>query len=707
MIGVNAMGAVKTALKDVGKSLRRAYKAVKREITQDRLYKYDTQADREDTVAYLLAFSQGQRQAQMEIWEMDENYYNNAHDAQVEMNDFCERKSLPSVPAVIPEPFVHCESQIIPEIQDFQFRGRDDDQDSSKARLRQYVVQYVLDNNDMLTKNTSNERRLVKLGDAVWKVFYDAKKGCGKYEGDISVLDVPVYHCFPDPVAIDTDSQEYHGYVYPRHRIAADREFAAELEALGLESVSQLGGVTKPVSIKLSTDTADIQDDVVYIVEWWFRQPRAGSASTEYEMDGKIITETVEWEAGDIACTIIVNDTELRYIPLYWRKTHTQNKMYPFAKYSRMPKEDSFWGRSEIEPMKELVDAADRELAISILNDQMMGNDIIIEETSAIPDGEEHLNEPGAVWKVNDGRINSVRRLGGLSAMNGGLQATVNFIRDIIKQVTGNFDVNMGDAPPANVNTLGGLLAMQDNGNKRQGLKKAGRTAGFERLYRLIDWTAIEFYDDNRLIWLGATGKGNQQPQKDNMDRSRGPVSFLFNSEKLKASIKRKDGSTADYWPIVDCVMDLGDGIKHSTGLTLQALQILLNMVITPQNWKFAVELIDKMQLPDGQELREFVESQYAPKPQPAAPADGGIPPEVQALIAQLPPEMQQHLLQNPQLLQEFMAEHGIGGQGAGPSPGSGLSPEEEAHLQQHPELIDQTVQDAMGGAPAGNGGMA
>ncbi len=88
---------------------------------------------------------------------------------------------------------------------------------------------------------------------------------------------------------------------------------------------------------------------------------------------------TVEWESGDIACTILINYEEIKYIPKFWIKTSKQNKMYPFSKYCKIPNSKSFWDRSDIEMMKDLVDAEDRELAMAIfISFSLCNMDIII-----------------------------------------------------------------------------------------------------------------------------------------------------------------------------------------------------------------------------------------------------------------------------------------------------------------------------------------
>lgn len=708
-------------------------------ITRDRLYNYSSPEDREKTALYLVNFAQSQRSIQAERWERDERYYLGDHDAQLEYDAWCKSQDIPWLPATVPDPFIHCESQIVPDVPDFEFRGRDDDQDSQMALQRQYVVQYIADNNELVEKNTRAERRLVIYGDTEWKVGFDYARRVGTYQGDIFIRDLPTGQLIYDPVAVEMDECEYIAYIYPMHRMKAQRVFSKELRRLGIDSVDSMGGVMTPVELELDSEIADTQDDKVQVIEFWFRQPNDGSQKMTWERDGGEASDTVEWEAGDIACSILVGERELKYIPCYWRKTHRQNKMYPFVKYCRIPREGSIYGISEIGPIKELVDAADRELAAALLNDAMMANDMIIEEENALVEGEEIRNAPGAIIKVQTGRSNGIKRLGGLASQHVALNNQMMVLRDLVKQTAGNYDINMGDAPPANVNTLGGLVELRDQGNRRQSLKRADRMTGFKRLYKLADYTAIEFYDEDRVIFLGAKGKQTPAEPEDgtflveppvpgmepaagisgmpgpSMDRSKGPVQFAYNSERLK----RRNAKGEEYYPVVDCVIDVGEGVKNSRGMTISATENIAKMSVTPQNYRVVQELIKLLDLPNANELVKFYDQQFAPKPAmgPTAPGvPGGQPPmggmtgggpalpaELEQMLAKLPPDQQ------AVALKEFMTGAGGSLMGGASGGGAALPPELEQMLAQLPPEEQAAVLAEFlkgGGVPAAGGGM-
>lgn len=573
-------------------------------LERDVLYKYDTVEDREETIAYLYEYAKSHRSDQESKWKLYDDYYNNKHVTQIETYQYCKDNNIPWVPAIIPDPYIHVESQIIPDVPDFEFNGRDDDEDSRKAKQRQYAVQYVIDNNNnMATMNTENERQLGKLGNAFWKVSWDnSKQKPGGIFGDIVISNPDVSNIFPDPTAYDLDDCEFIDCVYGNiHKLRAARTFKNELKEKGLtieDFGSNMGFAdTEIFSSAYDSSIHDISDDTVMIIEHWFRQPYDGSETMELDINGKKEKVTIEWESGDIACSILINFKEIKYIPKFWIKTSKQNKMYPFSKYCKIPLSKSFWDKSEIESIKDLVDAADRELAMALLNDTYTANDIILVEEGALIEGEELKNEPGKMWKVKDGRSSGVQRLGGLGG-NGGLQNMIDWLRSLIQETVGNFDSTMGKEP-VRVTTSSGIAQLNERADARKVIKKADRTAGFERLIRLIDFMALEFYDDNRMIYLGAKGKEQDA------------VKMNYNSDNLM-----NYDETSDEWyiPDVDVKVNASDALNKSKSFTLSATENLLAKNINENNYKLAEAMIDIMNLPNRKEIKDYFEKLFGPR---------------------------------------------------------------------------------------------
>lgn len=660
------MGKIKDTVRKVGKVL------TGKSIEQGRMYDYSTTESREETIPYLYEYAKANRSEQQGKWVMYDNYYNNQHVTQLELQKVAQDKGLPFIPAIIPDPFIHVESQILPDIPDFEFSGRDDDMDSVKAKQREFVVRFVAENNKLESMNTDNERRLNKLGNAFWKVAFDYSIEGPGFNGDLIIGNPSPANIFPDPSALEIDDCEYVDYVYRMHKMKVARTFRKDLERLKL-TIFDLDGEGYHGDTQIfNSQTQDVNDDTLQIVEHWFRQPVEGSDTREYEIDGKTVKRKVSWEAGDIACSIMIGSREVRYIPKYWEKTGRQNKLYPFVKYCKIPIDGSFWDMSEIAPIKDLVDAGDRELSMFILNDTFNANDIVLMEENALADDSEAVNVPGAQWKVRSGMINNVRRLGGLSNLNGGLKDSINFIRSLIQETVGNFDSTQGKEP-VRVTTSSGIAQLNERADARKNIKKADRLAGFERLYELIDWSCLEFFDDERLIFIGATdekAKKNfeqirqtlpQGQQFTNLDPTQGPIIFKFNADKMRsldAGPTDRTGEATWYYPRIDASVHAGDGVRKSKAFTTAAISDLSKMNITPYNYRIFQAWVDLLDLPNRKEIKEGLEQAFSqPQGQP-----GQINPQQ---IPQLTPE-------------ELMAS---------------LSTEEQDWISQHPEILDQILQ--------------
>ena len=184
-------------------------------------YDYSTREAREVTVAELFHRARNARTAVETEWQRYNDYYNGIHDVTRETVEFCRDNDLPWVPANMPDPWIMVESQLDPSVPEPEFRGRDDDMDSAKARQREFAVRYIAENNRLSDMNTRNERRLLKLGDAFWKAYWDGEMRCGVNEGDIRVKDVPVEGIFPDPAIRDGTLQDgqFLDYVYSVHKV--------------------------------------------------------------------------------------------------------------------------------------------------------------------------------------------------------------------------------------------------------------------------------------------------------------------------------------------------------------------------------------------------------------------------------------------------------------------------------------------------------
>jgi hypothetical protein len=560
-----------------------------------RVYDYTTEESRVATAEWLFEQAKNERTAVEDGWVRNEGYYNFVHAAAAEMREALEEQGIDWTPAVVPDPFIQVESQLVPEVPQPEFHGRDDDADGEKARRREFAVRYIVEENRINDMNTSNERRLRKLGDAFWKAYWDETMPCGEQSGNIRIKDVSPEDFYPDPTAgrEGLEACEYVDYVYTMHKLKFWRLYHDVLEKKGilLEDLLQTqyrveDGLFEPV-----TSGTLARDDMVQILEHWYRNP----------------CDTEEAPAGAIGCTMQAGGVEIKWIPNYWEKTGRQCRLFPFIHYWCIRDETQFWNRSELDPILSLVDAADRQIAIGQLNDAMMANDIVLVEEGALADGSEFTNVPGAQVTVKQGRMGGVARLGGL---NNGIQSVsaVNWFLDQIQRTSRNYDSNNG-RETARVTTASGLLQLRGDAETQQKLKKADRDAGFCRLYELLDWLALEYFDDDRLLFIGAKKKGEQ------------PQSLTYNGDDFarRAGV-RVDMLTAavtdegfDYYPRVDVTVTAGDGLSKNPATTVEVLDKLAASQITADNWELLAAELEYLDIPQKQEIIEGWRRKFAP----------------------------------------------------------------------------------------------
>jgi len=592
--------------------------------------------------------------------ELDD-YYNNKHYSKDQIVTLAAEKGWDFVPPILPDPFIQVESLIDPNKPDFTFKGRDSDTDSDKAKERQDVVEFILYNNKVDDMMTNNERNLNKLGDAFWKVAYDGSIQGPGYIGEITIGNPDPANIFPlDDSLTDIDDQEMLFYPYRIHRRAARRKWGKIIDTISNDNNQAQTEIYNKAFNYLSPQNFDI--DTLQVLEIWYKD-----------------------DDGDIACTVQINFTEVQYIPKYWINTRASgNKMYPFVKYCKIPVPKSFWDKGEIEAIKDLVDAGDREFLQAILNDMFMSNDIIMEEENIWANGSSPATQPGSRWVFKSGTFaggKAPRRLGGVS-QNANALNMINFIHEKIQETNGNFDSAQGKEP-IRVTTSSGIAQLNEKANKRNDIKKADRDNGFRRLYELCDWTALEFYNQDRLVLL----RGNQDYNEKNKEAIQAgqvqqkPASFMFNSDNHKqfdsqgyvAKVNEANANgqsitpgvndqeiaqASYYYPRLDAEIITSNPVQQSKAYTSQATGEILKVMdnINPAKAEVLKSQVETMGLPNQQDITEAIDSevnmmqqvQSQGQPQQVHPADKlvqALSPEQQKQLLSMPPEQQAEVI--------------------------------------------------------------
>ena len=551
-----------------------------------RVYDYATPEGRVATAEWLFRQAKDERAVREAEWRRYNDYYNFAHDAAREMAEAFEDSGLPWTPACVPDPYVMVESQIETEVPEPEFHGRDDDLDGRKARERGLAVRYLIEENRLSDMNTANERRLRKYGDAFWKAYWDETMPCGDRRGNIRIRDAAVQDVYPDPTAGPEGLQagEYLFYVYTMHKLKFWRLYHDEItrgdrtldDIAGAERYRAADDVLEPY-----TQSTAARDDLVQVMEFWYRQP----------------FDTKEARAGAIGCSVQAGGVELRHIPSYWEKLGAQCSLFPFVHYWCIRDETQFWNKSELEPILPLVDAADRELATGLFNDAMMANDVVLLEEGALVPGEEFTNVPGAVVRVNQGRGGGVARLGGLSD---GVKSVgmVAWLLGQIQRTNRNYDSNNGQET-SRVTTASGLMQLRSDAQTQQRIKTADRNAGFCRLYELLDALALEYFDDDRLLFIGA-----KQPGEPGETIRYNGADYALETPEVRDPLTGEVLRERQvYYPRVDVTVSAGDRLAKSPAATVETLERLAATQVTADNWRLLAAELEYLGLPQRQEI--------------------------------------------------------------------------------------------------------
>lgn len=537
---------------------------------------YSDTAKREETISFLLSEARKAKSSVEDYWKRMRDYYDGHHDTARQSGGFLASLDLPWTPATVPDAYLHVESQIDPRMPDFEFSGRGDG-DGAIARQREKTVRYVCDINDMETKNAMNERRLNLYGSAVWKLSV----GLGE-DGDAEIIvENPSPDCiFTDPSAISTDDCEYIAYSYKLSRLKASRLFAEDLrrEGTSLDEITEYNSKHR-LTLSPEIDICD-ESELVDVTEWWFRQSCDGSC-TVTSGDGR--SYVYSYKAGDIALSILLCGREIRYIPKFWENSGCRK--FPIVIYNRIPSDGSLWGRSEIEQIIPLIDAADRQLVFAQLNTAFSANDIVVCEENAFSPDSYPDNRPGAVWKLRPGMTGRVSRLGGLSGENAGNYEIADRYRSLMKEALGNYDFLQGDSS-TQVTTATGLALLSDYASKRVSAKNACKKAGFARLYSLMDYLALEVYGKSK---LGAIGISGGDEPSDGID-------YL---------------NAYGYIPQLDVRVHVGEGMEYSRSYAISALKSLVETTVTAENYPVVREYIRATEIPECASLIEALDKIY------------------------------------------------------------------------------------------------
>lgn len=630
---------------------------------------YSTKEDREATISFLFSHSKNEREYFECLWETYDNFYQGHHSlvqsineefGNISNNSLNEKTSEDYysnyIEPILTDPFIAIESQLDPSVPEFEFIGRSKT-DYKKVKQRKYIVDYVMSINDFKSQNTKLDRTLKKYGDAFVKVFYNnsMKNEKGFYNGEICLDVVNLDDIYPDPTANCLEECEYINYAYKMNIRKAMRVFKKDFKKAKIDKYSIASSSfdeNKPISE--NNNFTENEQFEVEILEHWYKD-----------------------DEGDIACSMLVDGKEFKFIEKYWENTKEQNKQFPFIHFYRILDERRFWNISELKAILPLVQANDNILRTALTNMEMVSNDIIIAEEDALVDGQEITNEPGEIINVKAGRINDVRRLSGLNSLKDFIP-DIQFIQQQIQKTLRNYDTNLG-AESTRVTTASGIAQLRADSQSQHNIKEADKFNAFKRLALLIDWSALEFYNEDKMIFIGVPKKEKTNLIEDfrdneNLDPTINDIFFTFNSDNIKEKdenvlIEEETGEIIEenekyYFPLVDCDINASNAIEKSKAFTIQTIKGLVDAHIDEENYKLSILMLKELNIPHTEEIVEYWENKFSPKMQ--------FSEEIETAMSGLDIETQELLRKNPQLVQQAMEEAGSG-------IGGGINPAQNA----------------------------
>ena len=147
--------------------------------------------------------------------------------------------------------------------------------------------------------------------------------------------------------------------------------------------------------------------------------------------------------------------------------------------------------------------------------------------------------------------------------------------------------------------TASGLMQLRADAMTQQKIKSADRNAGFCRLYELLDKLALEYFDDDRLLFIGAKQPGGEGEtvvyNSANYALESGALVDPLTGETIRAGQR--------YYPRVDVTVSVGNSLGRSPAATVEVLEKLIATRVTADNWKLLAAELEYLDIPQKQEI--------------------------------------------------------------------------------------------------------
>jgi len=120
--------------------IKKIVNAAKKIMNIGNSFDMSTKESRETIATRDYYYAKTKRAGQVTKWQRLDSYYNNEHYTKTQVEDLIAKNNWNFTPPVLPDPFIQVESQIDSVIPQVEFRGRDSDIDSKKAKINNFLI---------------------------------------------------------------------------------------------------------------------------------------------------------------------------------------------------------------------------------------------------------------------------------------------------------------------------------------------------------------------------------------------------------------------------------------------------------------------------------------------------------------------------------------------------------------------------------------
>lgn len=378
----------------------------------------------------------------------------------------------------------------------------------------------------------------------------------------------PAYF-FPDPNARNTNHKaEYFCYVKPEDTdklkvqykelkdfIRPDLQNMDEMYGEDYESTEVYGEDTKYVSPGAYDDSDHASSgggrDQTLVLTVYVLPKEIEEQKVEGDDGGIEFEQRLKYPKGrmiKVACNVLLEEKEIPFDDL----------KFPYLRYQNYLDPRSFWGISEIEPLKSPQDTFNKLVSFSLDVLTLMGNPVWIMPTSSGIDTDGVYNQPGMILEPDD--ASGISRLDGANLQPWVLQF-IDRLKVWFDDIGGSQDITRGAAPEG-VKAASAIAQLQDAAQTRVRQKMRNLDCFVKDFGQMYQSRATQFYSAPRVYRITNKQGANEYFKFQVEDGEDGRVAVFSKFEE------QQDGSFAQSAQIKESVKNELD-IFVETGSSL------------------------------------------------------------------------------------------------------------------------------------------